>query len=194
MPVAALSQASRRSVRVTSRAAGGRARGGAGRRRAPAAIRSSAGLSPAREHSSACSRAAYPGCASAREKSSMAGDPELPRFGGRIARLHEDGQSGTVHPMTGAHIAFPSQHLRQVLHFVCELRGSRAAGVACRPGFADFTNEVQHLLQGVLQCEGHIGTSAWRNAASLPSAAQPGNRSGKSRQLWIARHRASLAS
>jgi hypothetical protein len=45
----------------------------------------------------------------------MAGDPELPRFGGWIARLHEDGQSGTVHPMTGAHIAFPVQHLSSPL-------------------------------------------------------------------------------
>src|SRR5262245_63718815 len=78
----------------------------------------------------------------------MAGDPELLRFGGPIARLHEDGQSGTVPPMRGAHISFPSQHLREVLHFVCELRGSRVAR-ACSlpwtPAFAGVTEEKTSL-------------------------------------------------
>jgi len=39
-----------------------------------------------------------------------------------------------------------------------------------------------------------MSTSRWRSAAKSPSFVPPGNRSGESRQLWIARHRPSLAS
>jgi hypothetical protein len=43
-------------------------------------------------------------------------------------------------------------------------------------GCADFTNEVQHLLWGVLRWNANIGTSAWRSGARLPAVALPGNR------------------
>src|SRR5579864_7854395 len=62
------------------------------------------------------------------------------------------------------------------------------------PGFADFTNEVQHLLSGVLRWDKHISISVWKNGARFPSVARLGSRSAKLRQLWIARHRASLGS
>jgi hypothetical protein len=68
----------------------------------------------------ACSRSARPGSASVRERWSMASDPELPRFGASIARLHEDGQSSNVHRVRGGRNAFPWQHLSLVLRFVCE--------------------------------------------------------------------------
>jgi hypothetical protein len=52
---------------------------------------------------------------------------------------------------------------------------------------------MQHPVLGVLQWDDAFDTSTWNNAVRLPDAAKPGNRSGKSRQLWIARHRAWLA-
>ena len=138
MLVAALSQASRPAICSGDQPC--RRRSSTRRRSSPSRSRRDTGPAPGfrllMSIGSACSRPACPGCASAREKSSMAGDPELPRFGGRIARLHEDGQSGTVLPMTGAHIAFPLQHLRQVLHFVCELRESRPSNYDRRTNLA----------------------------------------------------------
>src|SRR6478672_8613577 len=73
-------------------------------------------------------------------------------------------------------------------------RGAIATSNRLLDGFPDFTNEVQHLLAGVLRWDSHISTLDWTNGARLPSGARPGNRSGKSRRLWIARHQALLGS
>ncbi len=54
-----------------------------------------------------------------------------------------------------------------------------------------FTNEVQHLVR-VLPWDETINRSRLQNGAKLPSYTPPGARSGKSRQLWIARHQRSL--
>src|SRR3546814_5005277 len=59
---------------------------------------------------------------STRVRSSTAGDPELQRFAGSIARLHEDGQSSSV-PRSITDCISTWHHLLEVLHFVCELRG-----------------------------------------------------------------------
>jgi hypothetical protein len=53
---------------------------------------------------------------------------------------------------------------------------------------------MQHPVLGVLQWDDAFDTSIWNNAVRLPGAAKPGNRFGKSLQLWIARHRALLGS
>ena len=53
----------------------------------------------------------------------------------------------------------------------------------------DRVNEVQHLLEEVLPWDGATASFHWTTAARLPAFKKPGNRSGKSRQLWIARHR-----
>src|SRR5229473_3414825 len=55
------------------------------------------------------------------------------------------------------------------------------------------TNEVQHQVK-VLRWANIMTTLPWKSAARLPAFAKPANRSAKSRQLWIARHRASVAS
>src|SRR3546814_12738416 len=61
-------------------------------------------------------------CRSPRARWLTAGDPELQRFAGSIARLHEDGQSNSVpRSITGGISTW--QHLCEVLHFVCELSG-----------------------------------------------------------------------
>src|SRR6476659_771090 len=54
----------------------------------------------------------------------MARDPHLQRFAGSTDPGLEDGQSGSVHPMRAGSILVPWQHLKLVLHFVCELRES----------------------------------------------------------------------
>jgi hypothetical protein len=56
-------------------------------------------------------------------------------------------------------------------------------------GFPKFTNEVQHLLYEVLQWDTDMDSSRWMSDVRLPVFKERGNRSGKSRQLWIARHR-----
>src|SRR5258706_15055042 len=60
-------------------------------------------------------------------------------------------------------------------------------------GFPEFSNEVQHQTR-VLRWEQSMISSRWRNAVKLPAYKPTGVRSGKSLQLWIARHRASRAS
>src|SRR6185436_15033532 len=54
----------------------------------------------------------------------MARDPHLQRFAGSTDPGLEDGQSGSDHPMRAGSILVPWQHLKLVLHFVCELRES----------------------------------------------------------------------
>jgi hypothetical protein len=60
-------------------------------------------------------------------------------------------------------------------------------------GGPEFRNEVQHQLR-VLRWANDTASSAWKSAARLPSYSRPAIQSAKSRQLWIARHRASLGS
>ena len=60
------------------------------------------------------------------------------------------------------------------------------------PGFSKFTNEVQHLAK-VLSWEPTLTTSPWKTDVTWPDYTPPGARSGKSRQLWIARHQPWLA-
>jgi hypothetical protein len=57
----------------------------------------------------------------------------------------------------------------------------------------EFTNEVQHQLM-VLRWAPVTTSSAWKTTARLPNFTKPATQSAKSRQLWIARHRASLES
>src|SRR4029077_6866185 len=61
-------------------------------------------------------------------------------------------------------------------------------------GFAELTNEVQHLYKPVLLWETNTNISPWKTGVRLPVCGQTGNRSGKSLQLWIARHRQSRGS
>src|SRR5260370_33496985 len=63
---------------------------------------------------------------------------------------------------------------------------------ALRTGSPKFTNEVQHLLRRVLRWDASTDSCHWRTAARLPDFKPKGDRPGKSRQLWIARHRAFL--
>src|ERR1044071_5280335 len=71
---------------------------------------------------------------------------------------------------------------------------SREAGIQFCLGSAspEFTNEVQHLLRGVLQWGADTSSCHWRTDARLPAFKPKDGRSSKSRQLWIARHRRSL--
>ena len=85
-----------------------------------AARRSSAALRFAVGHRPADSRPAPHYYVSAPEPSSTAGDPELQRFAGSIARLREARQSNTV-PQTAVGCSSTWHHLSQVSHFVCEL-------------------------------------------------------------------------
>jgi len=57
-----------------------------------------------------------------------------------------------------------------------------------KPGFAKFTNEVQHLIK-VLLWDKNMFKSVARSGVRLPVYKPRGARSVKSRQLWIARHR-----
>ncbi len=61
------------------------------------------------------------------------------------------------------------------------------------PGFPKFTNEVQHQTK-VLPWGTAIRSLGLRNAVRLPAYVLRGARSGKSQQLWIARHRRLLGS
>ena len=57
------------------------------------------------------------------------------------------------------------------------------------PGFPKFTNEVQHLIYEVLHWKENTNIFPWKSGVQLPVFMKTGNRFGKSRQLWIARHR-----
>jgi hypothetical protein len=74
-----------------------------------------------------------------------------------------------------------------------ERREHRPSSQVAVHGSPEFTNEVQHPHE-VLPWETGTDSSILRSGARLPGFAKPGNRSGRSLQLWIARHRASLGS
>ena len=117
-------RAGRRPVRGTSLWPNGPGQRGAGRVRVRGESPTSAAPPSALERNLAYSRRGGRDCASAPEKSSMARDPELPRFAGSIAHRLEAGQSRIGLPKKAARTAAPWQHpLNKVLHFVCELRG-----------------------------------------------------------------------
>ena len=61
------------------------------------------------------------------------------------------------------------------------------------PGFPKFTNEVQHQVK-VLSWETDIHRSPLKSGVRLPGYRPRGPRSGKSLQVWIARHRRLLGS
>ncbi|WP_258237992.1 NAD(P)-binding domain-containing protein [Pseudomonas aeruginosa] len=65
---------------------------------------------------------------------------------------------------------------------------------AAEYGSPEFTNEVQHFQLEVLPWGGLTSSSPWRSDARLPGFRPVAARSGKSRQLWIARHQRSLGS
>src|SRR5262245_52048924 len=66
-------------------------------------------------------------------------------------------------------------------------------GSAAAYGSPEFTNEVQHLLREVLPWDASTSSCHWTTDARLPVFKPMDKRSGKSLQLWIARHRPSLA-
>src|ERR1700757_1034631 len=59
-------------------------------------------------------------------------------------------------------------------------------------GSPEFTNEVQHFLEEVLPWGGVTSSYPLTIDARLPAFRPMAARSGKSRQLWIARHQRSL--
>jgi hypothetical protein len=59
-------------------------------------------------------------------------------------------------------------------------------------GCANFINEVQHLIM-VLLWEKDMTISPLKSDVKWPVYVVPGKSTGKSRQLWIARHRQLLA-
>ena len=61
------------------------------------------------------------------------------------------------------------------------------------PGFPKFTNEVQHFIE-VLPWDSNTNRSPLKNGVKLPDYVPPDPRSGKSLQIWIARHRQLLES
>src|SRR5512143_829973 len=62
----------------------------------------------------------------------MASDPELPRFAGPRCRWPKGGQSRIDRQGIAARNSAPWQHLlKEVLHFVCELRGPITPGSGC---------------------------------------------------------------
>ena len=63
----------------------------------------------------------------------------------------------------------------------------------CPSGFPKFTNEVQHQSR-VLPWEKHLRRSPWKSDVRLPVYVPRAPRSGKSQQVWIARHRRWLGS
>ena len=67
------------------------------------------------------------------------------------------------------------------------------AGGGWRPGFPKLTNEVQHLVK-VLSWESITDMSPLKKGVQLPAYKPRGGRSGRSQQLWIARHRQWLGS
>jgi len=68
-----------------------------------------------------------------------------------------------------------------------------AAKCLCHGGCAELKIKVQHQAK-VLSWEQLTIRSPRKNATGLPVFMKTGNRSAKLLQLWIARHRASLAS
>ena len=60
-------------------------------------------------------------------------------------------------------------------------------------GFPKFTNEVQHLIK-VLVWDENMRNWVFENGVRLPVYTPPAPRSGKSLQVWIARHRPWLVS
>src|SRR5579883_2296080 len=61
-------------------------------------------------------------------------------------------------------------------------------------GSPEFTNEVQHFQPEVLPWGGLTSSYPLRSDARLPDFRPVAARSGKSQQLWIARHQRSLGS
>ena len=90
-------------------------------------------------------------------------------------------------PPPGPAFGWPEDRLRRGPR--SDNRGRRTGN----SGFPEFTNEVQHLFEGVLRCIGGTDSCLWKSGADLPVFKAKGGRSGRSRQLWIARHRRLLA-
>ena len=101
-------------------------------------------------------------------------------------------------PLSPAPGVVPVQMGSEILHFAQNDRGGENGGGHITnmhgiiPGFSKFTNEVQHLAK-VLSWEPTITTSPWKTDVTWSAYTPPGSRSGKSRQLWIARHQPWLA-
>ncbi len=63
-----------------------------------------------------------PHCVSTLEQSSMARDPDLPRFGGSRCRRRGVGPRHSGLQWRDVHSVVPWQHPKEVLHFLCESR------------------------------------------------------------------------
>ena len=119
------------------------------------------------------------------------------RMSGWMHRRSIAGRSMSMsqHPLRNSFRRCDQNWVRYFISSFPRKRESRATytDLAARPGFPEFTNEVQHLSK-VLQWESNMSTCHWMNGAGLPVFMKTGNPSAKSRQLWIARHRRFLAS
>jgi len=74
------------------------------------------------------------------------------------------------------------------------LQNREIGGCGALPDTPEFTNEVQHFLEEVLRWGGATSSFPWKIDARLPGFLPMAARSGKSRQLWIARHQRFLGS
>src|ERR1700758_5785418 len=75
----------------------------------------------------------------------MASDPELPRFAGPSCHWQKAGQSRIDLPRKAARSSAASQHLlEEVLHFVCELRGTHnhRRRLFSRAGYSFLSNDI----------------------------------------------------
>ena len=106
------------------------------------------------------------------------GIPVMQSFGdGKRRRLFEDGRQRGVRGL--------DDERRLML-----LNARAASGASGRP---KLTNEVQHRVK-VLSWESVMARSPLKSGVRLPAYKPRGGRSGRSLQIWVARHRPWLGS
>lgn len=96
-------------------------------------------------------------------------------------------------PASSMGVPWESSIVASRFRFWCS-RKAVISGSSVRPSTPEFTNEVQHFLEEVLPWGGVTSSYPLTIDARLPAYQPMAARSGKSRQLWIARHQQSLGS
>jgi hypothetical protein len=119
--------------------------------------------------------------------------PLSARAGRQLKPKRGKGNSNGAHPSGGWKDGAPGSANANANTTANATAKATANSTAFEAGPCKFTNEVQQADKVVLPWKA-TDSCHWKNVARLPGFKKPGNRVGKSLQLWIARHRRSAGS